>query len=108
MANHRRTAGRRCAAGESLIKRSCCAVLRNLQGIAQDREDQEALLRYLEAMVTLAPDEPSYRGMRTVVRYQTGRKQAAIADLDWFLKNTPAGIDLQAIRTLRERFTAGE
>ena len=79
-------------------------VLRNLQGLAQRNEDSEALLRYLEAMVSLAPDEPSYRGMRAVVRHQTGRRQAAVDDLDWFLENSPAGTDMQAIRNLKQRF----
>ena len=82
-------------------------VLRNLQGIAQSNDDTEALLRYLEAMVSLAPDDPSFRGMRAVVRYETGRKRAAILDLDWFLEHAPHGIDLQAIRNLKRRFTEG-
>jgi regulator of sirC expression with transglutaminase-like and TPR domain len=83
-------------------------VLRNLQGIAQRQQDPEALLRYLEATVSLAPDEPSYRGMRAVVRHETGRKAAAVADLDWFLEKTPDGIDLDAIRELKQRFNDGQ
>jgi regulator of sirC expression with transglutaminase-like and TPR domain len=83
-------------------------VLRNLQGLAQRSQDTEALLRYLEAMVALAPDEPTYRGMRAVVRRQTGRRESAIADLDWFLEHAPAGVDLDAIRDLKARFQAGE
>jgi regulator of sirC expression with transglutaminase-like and TPR domain/S1-C subfamily serine protease len=82
-------------------------VLRNLQGIAQQNQDSEALLRYVEAMVSLAPDEASYRGMRAVVRYETGRKRAAVADLDWFLDAAPPGVDLQSIRDLKQRFTDG-
>jgi regulator of sirC expression with transglutaminase-like and TPR domain len=80
-------------------------ILRNLQGIAQRQQDPEALLRCLEAMVSLAPEEPSYRGMRAMVRHETGRKAAALADLDWFLDKAPQGIDLQAIRELKQRFS---
>ncbi len=80
-------------------------MLRNLQGIAQRQQEPEALLRYLEAMVALEPDEPSYRGMRAVVRQQTGRREAALSDLDWFLSTAPDGVDLEAIRTMRRRFS---
>ena len=81
-------------------------VLRNLEGIAQRNQQSEALLRYLEAMVALAPDEPALRGMRAVIRQETGRRQAALADLDWFLAHQPEGIDLDTIRALKERFSA--
>ncbi|MCA9167902.1 MAG: tetratricopeptide repeat protein [Planctomycetales bacterium] len=80
-------------------------VLRNLQGVAERQRDTEAMLRYLEAMVALAPDEPAYRGQRAVVRQQTGRRAGALADLDWFLEHEPPGIDLDAIRGLRQRFS---
>jgi regulator of sirC expression with transglutaminase-like and TPR domain len=81
-------------------------ILRNLLALAQQRDDREPLLRYLEAMVAIAPDEPQFRGMRAVVRHQTGRREGALEDLDWFLTQTPAGIDLETIRAMRDRFQA--
>ena len=79
-------------------------MLRNLLGIAQRAADKDAMLRYLEALVTLLPDDPSLRGMRAIVRYETGRRQAAIEDLDWFLQHEPGVTDLDRIRELKSRF----
>lgn len=79
-------------------------MLQNLVGVAQQRKDREALLRYLEALITLDPDLARERGLRALLRFETGRKQAAIADLDWFLETKPAGIDLDQIRKMQQFF----
>jgi regulator of sirC expression with transglutaminase-like and TPR domain len=79
-------------------------MLRNLLGIAQREDDKQAMLRYLEALVTLLPDDPSLHGMRAIVRHETGRRQAAIEDLDWFLQNETEAADLDRIRALKLRF----
>ncbi len=76
-------------------------MLNNLIGIAQREGDREALRRYLEAMVVVMPDAFQYRGMRALVRFDTGRRTAAVADLDWFLEHEPPGIDLERIRAMR-------
>jgi secreted PhoX family phosphatase len=49
----------------------------------------------------------SDRGLLAVVRYETGRRDAAIAGLDWFLEHQPPGIDIDVIRTLQDRFRNG-
>lgn len=90
----------RAATGQEIILR----MLRNLLNLAEQSSDKSAMLRYLEAMVTVAPEEASYRGMRAVVRFDTGRRRAALDDLDWFLEHQPEGVDLNGIRQLRERF----
>lgn len=79
-------------------------MLGNLLGIAQRARDREAMLRYLEGIVAIAPDSTGDRGMRAVIRFETGRRRAAIADLDWFLDNEPEGVDLEKIREMREYF----
>jgi serine protease Do len=79
-------------------------MLQNLLGVAQQRKDREAMLRYLQALVTLNPDLVRERGLRAMVRFETGRKQAAIADLDWFLETKPAGIDLDQIQKMQQFF----
>lgn len=79
-------------------------MLRNLIGIAQAKTDREALLRYLNALLALEPDSARDRGMRAVMRFETGRRDAAIADLDWFLEHEPAGINLDDIRRMQEYF----
>jgi len=83
-------------------------MLRNLLGVAQQNQEQEAMLRYLETLVALAPDDISLRGMRAVIRHQNGRKQAAVEDLDWFLQHRPEGIDPEAIEQLRRQFLQGK
>jgi regulator of sirC expression with transglutaminase-like and TPR domain len=77
-------------------------MLQNLLGVAQSRGDREALLRYLEAILALDPSLARERGMRAMVRFETGRRAAALADLDWFFEHKPEGIDLDQIRSLGE------
>jgi serine protease Do len=79
-------------------------VLRNLLGVAQDAKDREAMLRSLEALVAIQPDNTADRGLLAVARFETGRREAAITGLDWFLEQQPPGIDLDVIRTLQDRF----
>jgi serine protease Do len=77
-------------------------MLGNLIGIAQRDRNSPSLRRYLEAMVRIAPDAVQYRGMRAIARFETGFPDAALEDLDWFLKHEPDDIDLQRIRELRQ------
>ncbi len=79
-------------------------MLNNLMGLAQRQDDKERMLRYLEMMMVVAPDSIQTRGMRSIIRYETGRKSAAIADLDWFLEHKPAELDLERIRQMRDLF----
>jgi regulator of sirC expression with transglutaminase-like and TPR domain len=79
-------------------------MLGNLLGVAQEKDDKEAMLRYLEAIVAVRPDAAQERGLRAILRQQTGRRAAALADLDWFLEHQPPGIDLDRIREMREYF----
>ncbi|MDX1566019.1 MAG: tetratricopeptide repeat protein, partial [Phycisphaeraceae bacterium] len=81
-------------------------MLNNLMQAAQEAEDRAASLRYLEAMVALSPEDVGLRGMRGVVRFQTGRRAAGIADLDWILKKNPPHLDLERVRQMRDRFEA--
>ena len=79
-------------------------MLRNLYGLAERDAAQEDMLRYLEALVAVDPDDARHRGLRAVLRHQTGRRAAALEDLDWFLTEKPAGIDLDRIREMRDFF----
>jgi regulator of sirC expression with transglutaminase-like and TPR domain len=79
-------------------------MLNNLMGLAQQQDDKERMIRYLEMMMVVDPDSIQARGMRSILRYETGRTSAAIADLDWFLENKPAQLDLGRIRQMRDLF----
>lgn len=80
-------------------------MLANLMGVAQRRGERAALRRYLEAVVTLDPDDASYRGMRAVSRQEQGASAAAVEDLDWILEREPPGIDLNVVRRMRAAFS---
>jgi regulator of sirC expression with transglutaminase-like and TPR domain len=54
-------------------------------------------------MIALDPAQTAYRGIRALIRYETGRKQASLDDLDWFLQHAPPGTDADAILRMRER-----
>jgi serine protease Do len=79
-------------------------MLNNLVSAAQVSMDREALLRYLEALVALRKDDPGLRGMRGVVRFETGRQASGVADLDWILKKKPEGLDLNRVQQMRDHF----
>lgn len=79
-------------------------MLMNLRGLAERKSDNEAILRYLEAMIAIDPEAVAERGMRALIRFNTGRRNAAIADLDWFLQHEPAGLDLDRIREMKQYF----
>ncbi len=81
-------------------------ILRNLLNSAERDNEPQAMRRYLEALVKLDPNNVQYRGMRALTRYHTGRRQGAIADLDWFLTHQPRGVDLERIRQMREVFAS--
>ena len=80
-------------------------MLANLRGLAERSQDNEATLRYLEAMVAIEPEAFAERGARSIIRYNTGRRDAAVADLDWFLEHRPNGLDLDRIREMRDLFS---
>jgi serine protease Do len=77
-------------------------MLSNLLGLAQGENDPQAALRYADAIVAIAPSAGSYRAARAVLRAQTKRLKAALADCDWLLKERPTGVDLDRVRQLRE------
>ncbi len=79
-------------------------MLHNLLGLAQSADDSERVLRYLDAIVAVEPDALQERAMRALVRRRTGRNRAALADLDWFIEQEPAGIDLDQVRRMRAQF----
>jgi regulator of sirC expression with transglutaminase-like and TPR domain len=79
-------------------------VLTNLLGVAQRNADREAMLRYLDALLAIDASLTRERGMRAMVRFETGRKAVAVSDLDWLLEKEPEGVDLEKVRELKEFF----
>ena len=80
-------------------------MLNNLYNAAEQQADRAAMLRYLEARLVIEPDSIPYRGMRAVLRAESGRRAAAVADLDWIIEKQPPGVDLEQIMRMRETFS---
>src|SRR5207302_10858753 len=83
-------------------------VLYNLRNLAQKEGDAAGLLRYQDAVVTVAPDNTTERLARAGFRYQSGDKKGSIADLDWLLEHNPPGLDRERVLQLREILTRPE
>jgi S1-C subfamily serine protease/regulator of sirC expression with transglutaminase-like and TPR domain len=80
-------------------------MLNNLLSLAQNDRDLPRMLRYLDALVVLDPKGGAARGMRALVRAESGRQAEALADLDWIIEHQPENIDLERVRQLRERIS---
>lgn len=77
-------------------------MLHNLRGIAQRSEDAPALLRYLDAILAIAPDLPEDRMYRAFFRFRSGMGELALEDLAWLIEHEPEGIDLARVKDLRD------
>jgi serine protease Do len=77
-------------------------MLHNLIGLADRDHDADALLRYLDAIVAVAPDSGDERWARAVLRFRAGQRQAALEDVDWLLEHEPKGYDRQRVLELRK------
>ena len=72
-------------------------MLRNLLGIVQRGDTAAETLRYLDAILVLAPDSVPDRLGRAQLRLQTGDTAGAKADFKWLLDRQPPGVDLERI-----------
>jgi serine protease Do len=77
-------------------------MLNNLLGVAQKERDVPSMLRYLDTLVLLDPTSARDRGIRAIVRAQSGDKAGAIEDVDWLLEKQPEGVDLDRLREFRQ------
>jgi regulator of sirC expression with transglutaminase-like and TPR domain len=83
-------------------------MLQNLLGLAERDEDVDGVFRYLDAMVALTPDRAEERWARALLRYRAGRRQAALADVDWLLQHEPKGMDRKKVLQLRQLLDGAE
>jgi serine protease Do len=90
-------------------KRSIIArMLHNLLNVAEREKDQQGMLRYLNAILTIAPDAAQQRGMRAFLRHKAGDRDGALQDVDWLLEHPPEGMDVEALRQFRRLITKPE
>jgi len=76
-------------------------MLQNLLGFPRRNEDAEGMLPYLDTILAIQPASAGERWIRALIRYQTGRREEAIADVDWVIEHEPEGLDLDQARELR-------
>ena len=83
-------------------------VLNNLLGTARRNSDTEAYRRYCEALVSIMPDEPEYRIMRSQARAMTERYSGAIDDVNWLIERIPEGANRDQARRLKDSLIADQ
>jgi len=76
-------------------------MLVNLQNLAEGSRDNERVLRYLETLVAVNPEEFMHRAKRMEIRARTGRLTEAIDDANWFLDHESDNFDKDRIYEFR-------
>ncbi len=64
-------------------------MLHNLLHVAQEDNDMEAGLRYLDGIVTFDPEAQDERFMRSVLHYSKGLKKESLDDINFLLDHFP-------------------
>ena len=75
-------------------------MLNNLLAIAIREDDTPAMLRYLDAMLTVDPESSRSRVLRMLTARRLNRLDESLADARWLLEQQPADIDLEQVRRL--------
>jgi regulator of sirC expression with transglutaminase-like and TPR domain len=65
-------------------------LVQNLVNIAQDSNDSEAMLRYVDVLLALDPASLADRWRRALLYYETGRHSEALAEVNRLLAQDPA------------------
>ena len=77
-------------------------MLHNLINVADAEKDQDAMLRYLDALLAIDGNAHEERFARAVMRFQVGQTQEALRDCDYLLDNASEdAIDLDRVHELR-------
>ncbi len=82
-------------------------MLQNLKEVARRRQDAAAMLRYVEAIVTIDPQDGVDRLLRAYLRAAVAQRiEAARDDLRWLEEHMPADVDpvqIEQVRVLIDR-----
>jgi regulator of sirC expression with transglutaminase-like and TPR domain len=76
-------------------------MLANLYHAARTAGESDSMLRYLDTLLALNPDDAGWRSERAVRRFIAGQRQGAIEDADWLLERRPDGIDVERLLEFR-------
>ncbi|HTU23718.1 MAG TPA: transglutaminase family protein [Gemmataceae bacterium] len=83
-------------------------MLQNLLNVAEREKEAASMLRYLNAIIAVAPDAAQHRGMRAVLRHKAGDRDGALQDADWLLEHPPEGLNVEALQEFRRLLTRPE
>jgi regulator of sirC expression with transglutaminase-like and TPR domain len=76
-------------------------MLHNLLRFPREERDARGMLRYLDTILTIAPDAAGERWMRALLRNDGGDKEGAKADVTWLLEHRPSELDLEKVEEFR-------
>jgi serine protease Do len=80
-------------------------MLHNLLGLTRRDGDVDGALRYLDAILAIAPDAANERFLRAVARSQKGNKAGAREDVEWLVEHEPEGVNRERVLELRRLLT---
>ena len=72
-------------------------MLRNLAGNSAQEPSGDRVLRYLDCILAIAPEEGAERWRRAFVRFSRRDILGAKSDLQWLLDRKPEGVDLRRV-----------
>lgn len=78
-------------------------MLENLLAVAGKEASPTRMNAYLDAILAIAPEYLERRMMRAMIRYQNGRLEEALADVDYLLDKHREQIDETRVLELRDR-----
>jgi serine protease Do len=76
-------------------------MLQNLINAANSKEDAEAALRYVNAILALNPESPEHRLYKAVLCLNTGRLEEGIAETDWVIERQPEEVVIEQVYRLK-------
>jgi serine protease Do len=83
-------------------------MLHNLLGLAERDQDGDGMLRYLDAILAVAPSSHAERWNRALLRLRAGQRQGALEDTDYLLEHGPDGADHDRAVELRQLIQRSE
>jgi serine protease Do len=82
-------------------------MMRNLLGLAQEEQDFDAGLRYLDTIVLIDPNMFRERFMRAAIRYSKGMKQEAKEDVHYLIDHPSEEVDSKRLQELKRLLESG-
>lgn len=81
-------------------------MLQNLIRAAGSKQEHEACLRYVEAILAINPESPEHRLLKAMLCLNTGRIAEGITETDWVLERQPEEIVIEEVYRLKATLEA--